>query len=217
LDICGKALTFAECSLNDCPFRYQGQYEDAETGLYYNRFRYYDPTIGSYLSQDPIGLAGGDKLYGYVHNPNEYIDVLGLMEIDGGWSARKAERGSILNANRPSSGTVHSTKHIQASSMEDAMNRSIKGVGGKPEASYFPEITKNNFNNFEKSSAIKAMKNGNVIQNGGARFYIYEHSTNVGFNMGEKTKFMRIEVTSGTIHSYPISEVDAKSYMKKCH
>ena len=39
------------------PFKYQGQYEDAETGLYYNRFRYYDPNVGSYISQDPIGLA----------------------------------------------------------------------------------------------------------------------------------------------------------------
>ena len=43
----------------DCPFRYQGQYEDVETGLYYNRFRYYDPEAGQYISPDPIGLAGG--------------------------------------------------------------------------------------------------------------------------------------------------------------
>jgi RHS repeat-associated protein len=47
----------------DCPFRYQGQYEDVETGLYYNRFRYYDPEVGSYISQDPIGLEGGMAVY----------------------------------------------------------------------------------------------------------------------------------------------------------
>ena len=41
------------------PFRYQGQYEDIETGLYYNRFRYYSPESGTYISQDPIRLAGG--------------------------------------------------------------------------------------------------------------------------------------------------------------
>ncbi|MDR2399887.1 MAG: RHS repeat-associated core domain-containing protein, partial [Endomicrobium sp.] len=62
----------------DCPFRYQGQYQDEETGLYYNRFRYYDPSIGAYLSQDPIGLAGGDRLYSYVHDTNIWIDTLGL-------------------------------------------------------------------------------------------------------------------------------------------
>ena len=64
------------------PFKYQGQYEDAETGLYYNRFRYYDPNAGSYISQDPIGLAGGNPtLYGYVSDINTYLDVLGLTII----------------------------------------------------------------------------------------------------------------------------------------
>ncbi|UOG74196.1 RHS repeat-associated core domain-containing protein [Hymenobacter tibetensis] len=42
-----------------CPFRYQGQYEDTETGLYYNRFRYYDPESGGYISQDTTSLARG--------------------------------------------------------------------------------------------------------------------------------------------------------------
>jgi RHS repeat-associated protein len=65
--------------LSDCPFRYQGQYEDAETGLYYNRFRYYSPEEGMYLSQDPIGLAGNNPtLYGYVKDVNSWVDVFGL-------------------------------------------------------------------------------------------------------------------------------------------
>ncbi|WP_025004880.1 RHS repeat domain-containing protein [Porphyromonas macacae] len=54
LDIYGCVRTFKGCSLSDCPFRYQGQYEDEETGLYYNRFRYYSPDTGNYISQDPI-------------------------------------------------------------------------------------------------------------------------------------------------------------------
>jgi RHS repeat-associated protein len=79
LDIYGKVHTFAGRSLSDCPFRWQGQYEDSETGLYYNRFRYYSPDEGMYLSQDPIGLAGNNPtLYGYVHDPNSWVDVLGL-------------------------------------------------------------------------------------------------------------------------------------------
>ena len=61
------------------PFRFQGQYEDSETGLYYNRFRYYSPHTGNYISQDPIGLAGGNPtLYGYVGNGNKLVDILGL-------------------------------------------------------------------------------------------------------------------------------------------
>ena len=61
------------------PSKYQGQYEDAKTGLYYNRFRYYDPNIGNYISQDPIGLAGNNPtLYGYVSDTNMWVDILGL-------------------------------------------------------------------------------------------------------------------------------------------
>jgi RHS repeat-associated protein len=67
----------------DCPFRYQGQYEDAETGLYYNRARYYDPHTGSYISQDPISLFGGIELYSYVSNPTSWVDIFGLDPYHG--------------------------------------------------------------------------------------------------------------------------------------
>mgnify|MGYP003356970693 CR=1 FL=1 len=61
------------------PFRQLGQYEDEETGLYYNRFRYYDPRIGNYISQEPIRLAGGNPtLYGYVEDCNKLVDILGF-------------------------------------------------------------------------------------------------------------------------------------------
>ena len=50
---------------NLIPFRFQGQYEDEETELYYNRFRYYDSQQGQYTQQDPIRLAGGNPtIYG---------------------------------------------------------------------------------------------------------------------------------------------------------
>ncbi|MEJ5105897.1 RHS repeat domain-containing protein [Chryseobacterium sp. MYb328] len=61
------------------PFLYQGQYVDAETGLAYNRFRYYDSEAGNYISQDPIGLLSGqDNLYGYVKDIGTYVDLFGL-------------------------------------------------------------------------------------------------------------------------------------------
>ena len=64
------------------PFLYQGQYVDAETGLAYNRFRYYDNEAGNYISQDPIGLAGNNPtLYGYVSDCNKSYDILGLHVI----------------------------------------------------------------------------------------------------------------------------------------
>ena len=68
-----------------CPFRYQGQYVDAETGLYYNRFRYFDAEDGRYVTQDPIGLASGEgNLYLYVEDTQFEIDVHGLSYKKGG-------------------------------------------------------------------------------------------------------------------------------------
>jgi RHS repeat-associated protein len=61
-----------------CPFRWPGQYEDEETGLYYNRFRYYDPEAGVYVSEDPIRLKGGLRLVAYVNAPTCAIDPMGL-------------------------------------------------------------------------------------------------------------------------------------------
>ncbi len=61
-----------------CPFRWPGQYEDEETGLYYNRFRYYDPESGEYASQDPARLIGGTAFHGYVRDPLKFVDPLGL-------------------------------------------------------------------------------------------------------------------------------------------
>ena len=64
---------------NFIPFRFQGQYEDEEIGLYYNHFRYYSSEDGCYTQQDPIGLAGGNPtIYGYVCDPNWWLDPFGL-------------------------------------------------------------------------------------------------------------------------------------------
>ena len=63
----------------DCPLRFQGQWYDPESGLHYNRFRYYNPEIGRFISQDPLGLVGSKHLYTYAPNPIEWSDPLGLV------------------------------------------------------------------------------------------------------------------------------------------
>ena len=60
------------------PLRFQGQYYDNETGLHYNRHRYYSPNTGRFTTIDPIGLAGGLNNYQYVPNPLNWVDPLGL-------------------------------------------------------------------------------------------------------------------------------------------
>ncbi len=95
LDIYGRVKDFTEIkniggyaceeefSVDFIPHRYQGQMHDIDTGLYYNRYRYFDPETGQYTQQDPIGLAGGNPtLYGYVNDPNILIDPFGLRKVD---------------------------------------------------------------------------------------------------------------------------------------
>ncbi|WP_313318754.1 RHS repeat-associated core domain-containing protein, partial [Pseudomonas sp.] len=57
--------------------RFQGQYLDSETELHYNTFRYFDPEVGRFITQDPIGLSGGRNLYSYAPNSIGWIDPLG--------------------------------------------------------------------------------------------------------------------------------------------
>lgn len=79
-------------SLNDCailehelqPIRFQGQFYDNETGLHYNRFRYYDSDVGMFIQRDPIGLLGGNNVFQYANNPVQFIDPLGLSAQGGG-------------------------------------------------------------------------------------------------------------------------------------
>jgi RHS repeat-associated protein len=63
-----------------CAARFQGQWYDEESGLCYNRFRYFDPEHGRYISPDPIGLLGGTNLYQYTRDPLNRVDPLGLSD-----------------------------------------------------------------------------------------------------------------------------------------
>ena len=71
-----QALNHVEQNL-----RFQGQYHDHESGLHYNRFRYYDPQIGRFVSQDPIGIEAGWHHTAYAPNPFTWIDPLGLVKF----------------------------------------------------------------------------------------------------------------------------------------
>ena len=71
-------LAALDVSEIDNPLRFQGQYFDTETGLHYNRHRYYNPSSGRFLTPDPIKLAGGLNNYQYVPNPTGWVDPLGL-------------------------------------------------------------------------------------------------------------------------------------------
>ncbi|MEM6991891.1 MAG: DUF6531 domain-containing protein [Myxococcota bacterium] len=113
----------------DCPFRHPGQYWDDDIGLSYNRFRYYDPEAGSFISPDPLRSIGGlnlgpyirhadfgehsigdlssnTSLYAYVGDPLMYSDPFGLVRIH-------TENGVAVNAyaGPPAGGIEHKPLH----------------------------------------------------------------------------------------------------------
>jgi RHS repeat-associated protein len=71
-------ITVGEGNVIEYDLRFPGHYFDPETGLHYNRFRYYSPVFGRYLQSDPKGQSGGINLYAYPANPLVWADVLGL-------------------------------------------------------------------------------------------------------------------------------------------
>jgi RHS repeat-associated protein len=76
-DSFGKVTNFAGTLTN--PFQYTGHGSDPETNLDYYRFRYYDPSTGRFLSEDPITFSGGIDFYSYVRNrPLDHVDPFGL-------------------------------------------------------------------------------------------------------------------------------------------
>ena len=82
------------------PIRLQGQYEDEETGLCYNRFRYYDSVGGLYVSADPIGLGAGENVYAFAPNIFGWSDPLGLkcgtdVIQQGGHTIRKSTANAL--------------------------------------------------------------------------------------------------------------------------
>ena len=81
------------------PLRYAGQYADGETGLHYNLFRYYDPQVGRFIVQDPIGLNGGWNLYQYAPNPLGWIDPLGLAACNSSGQNRKFWKNEPIEFN----------------------------------------------------------------------------------------------------------------------
>jgi RHS repeat-associated protein len=87
----GEAILVVEKMRNS--LRFQGQYFDHETGLHYNRHRYYDPEIGRFISKDPIKYQGGLNFYFYVPNPTEWVDPLGLAKSKTSGNNKQAQQG----------------------------------------------------------------------------------------------------------------------------
>jgi RHS repeat-associated protein len=103
--------------LNVQPLRLQGQYFDAATGLYYNRYRYFDPESGRFISPDPIWLFGGENFYEYAPNPFSWIDPLGL-KLKNKIAGEKRQKAAVKK--------IESTLPAGAKIQEECSLRSCK-------------------------------------------------------------------------------------------
>jgi RHS repeat-associated protein len=106
--------------------RWPGHYFDAETGLHYNRFRYYDPHLGRYLQADPLGLAGGLNVYAAPANPVSQVDVLGWThperpEVNGASSSSGAQQ-------RPPANSGIETGHVSSYREQNRIAQTGDGI-----------------------------------------------------------------------------------------
>lgn len=95
-----KSNFFENSEIISNNIRFQGQYFDEETGLHYNRYRYYSPYVGRFVSKDPIGLWGGINVYQYAASSISWVDPLGLQK-----TSSKQKQGSA----KPEEGTPKKT------------------------------------------------------------------------------------------------------------
>ena len=169
------------------PFRQLGQYEDVETGLYYNRFRYYNPEAGLYLNQDPIELLGNNpNFYAYVSDSNIQIDLFGLNTFQ--------QRLGNFGEDWAKDQLQSSGKYQSVFPVQNASNQGIDLVGLRHDSKFdIFEVKTNIFGDVGKLSDRQLNPNGfieDVLSNdkaGKGKFGITPQlATQIKNNVGDK-------------------------------
>jgi len=157
------------------PLRFPGQYFDDETGLHYNTFRYYDPEVARFTTQDPIGLLGGTNLYGYAPNSTGWLDPLGwcvetnVIRGPQGQPLRATAtitKESIRKGGTSTNASSRAWARMMGRPNDDAghiIGKLLGGSGGKDWV--FPQLSKINrgaFRDFEREIARKVSTGGAV-------------------------------------------------------
>ncbi|WP_455667582.1 RHS repeat-associated core domain-containing protein [Pseudomonas asiatica] len=154
--------------------RFQGQYFDDETGLHYNTFRYYDPEIGRFATQDPIGLLGGFNLYNYAPSSTGWLDPLGwcvTTNVTRGAAGQPLRATATITKGDLKSGTATNQSsrawaRMMGNPDDDAghiIGKLLGGSGGKD--GVFPQLkgmNRGQFRAFESQVANVVQKKGAV-------------------------------------------------------
>ena len=111
------------------PFKFQGQSLDTETGLHYNRFRYYDSDVGMFVSRDPIQLEGGTNTFAYAPNPTQWVDPTGLKKGDN--APRHGPNAVKRINNRLPRNNCFAGKTMSMQDIPKVMKEKYKGITGR--------------------------------------------------------------------------------------
>lgn len=158
----GEPLRASGPKADEFNFRFSTKYQDAETGLLYYGYRYYDAETGRWLSRDPIGERGGLNLYGMVGNdPINFWDYLGLTALDCGCDAD----GNKVNPATDDAGRQCCPDKIQTVQLR------VK----QPNSPVRNQVAENLANGTPKADA------GNGIRSGHTFLYVPSSGRGVGF------------------------------------
>ena len=171
---------------NFCPFLYQGQSFDNEIELAYNRFRYYDPEDGKYISQDPIGLASGEpNFYAYVEDSNFWIDPLGLKTYNGN-DKRSKKKNHLYEIYNNKTGETY--KYGISGGKKTKKNESIRANSQKNKIATAEGISENDIStrivkdNMKRETALnqeqKAVNNFNSNNGSAPKYNLRPKPTN---------------------------------------
>ncbi|MGE1156010.1 RHS repeat domain-containing protein, partial [Pseudomonas kitaguniensis] len=192
----------------DNPLRFQGQYFDQESGLHYNRHRYYNPDSGRYLTPDPVKLAGGINAYQYVPNPTGWVDPLGLSGCPGGDKCKpnievedprakaKANEGEPLSpttSNVPSEmGYYRETYANKPVKPEHTIQKWDEFLGPSPHTNTNPRTGKADQDRIVSSDAKRSIRYGSHEMNSKPSKHHYHEET---WTLELRTNIMNVDNT----------------------
>ncbi|WP_256534877.1 RHS repeat domain-containing protein, partial [Pseudomonas sp. 35 E 8] len=192
----------------DNPLRFQGQYFDSESGLHYNRHRYYNPDLGRYLTPDPVKLAGGINAYQYVPNPTGWVDPLGLNSCPGGkkckptTEAEEPETEAKANYGEPPPPTTSNIPPEMGYHKETYANKPVKPeettrkwdefLGPRPHTNTNPRTGKPDRDRIVSSDAKRSIRYGAHEMNSKPSKHHYHEET---WTLELKTNTMNVDNT----------------------
>ncbi len=188
--------------------RFQGQYFDAETGLHYNRHRYYDPDAGRFIHQEPIGLGGGENLYLYVLNPVGWIDLMGLISAP---SSLPNEPGIYIITNTTSKESYVGSAGIGKQGMSERISRTSHT---KAQDLLKQKDTKVQYVRVDLGSATSSSDRNNILRHYEQREF--DKQTKNGFTMLNEETIQAIDKKPHTNALIEEHGVSAKKRRNTC-